>query len=452
MLKNMFIPILLLIIFLTCSGYPVHSQDSKSDTEHSDVMSRMLEKKLAEDAEKKKRTDPAWNFEQAKDIYDEGDYQTAAEQFDYVLQLDARFPEAASMRRKAKLMFYFGRFKWFFLGAIIIIALIKLFELLNKHKKGIPKRKFMAALENARRASGSNSWKTSIDEAWKARRMTGVEMTMDQRLDIHLILAKAYAATNKYEDAIREANQAVKIKPNNPLAHEVLVSCYVKTDNRSQEALREYKRWFKEKPSDRKVVEILTQEYIKIHLVNQDAMDVYRKMLSWEPKKPEINRLLAESYLRKGEKTPVAMSTYEIALEQEPDNMEMRRLLFECYASFSRNDDALKQGKILLENGDKADTRIHKVLIETFEKAGKHDEMLDWYRDLQSRFPDEPVLLDILERVDSSLIKKDIADSLDKKGPAAEGSPAFNICPDCAHLNPAGSEKCEGCGAPVKQG
>lgn len=447
--------LLILLVGLISPGLITSAlaESDSSGSDHTDAMSRMLEQRIAEKREQEQRVSPEWNFERAMEFYREGDYQSAADAFDRVLQLDAFYPEAASMRRKAFLMFYFGQYLWVFIAAGVIYLLIKLQEFINKYRKSLPRKNFNAALNKARKAASSRNWSAAINEAWKAKRMTDVDISMDHTFDLHLILARAYDATSKPEKAIDEASQGIKLKPGNPVIHEILVKSYVKTNNRSQDAMRQYKRWFQQKPGDRPVVEILTEEYLKIHLVNQDALDVYQKMLSWEPENPQINHLLAESYARKSEKSPQAMVVYEVVVKLEPENLNIRRLLFDCCVAFSRHDQAVEHGKYLIENGnDPGDTAIHKALLKIYDKTDKKQELLAWYRSLRDKFPGESTIADILGRIDGSGTEAGEPGQEQKKGQVAESSEdssAFNICPECAHLNSGGETVCKGCGKPL---
>lgn len=431
-------------LFLSVFFVFFHMMPIRGDESISAGIDRILEKRLAEKEEERRKKDPEYNYQLGLDMFEDGDYAGAADKFNYVLLLDARHEGAASMRLKSKMMMYFSKSWPFFLVFLILMIIAKITEIVSKYKKGIPQKTADALVMATHKAGSSNNWKGVIDKGWAARRVPGSQLTIDQKLDLHALMAKAYSMTDKWDDAINEAQQAIRIKTAHIQAHDILVQCFLKKDDRSQDAIREYKRHFSQKPNDKQVTTILCEEYLKINLVNQDALDVYKKFLSWEPEDAKVNRLLAEAYLKKVEKTPQAAAAYEVVISNEPDNHAIRKLLMESYYSFKKWDSAIEQGKYLAENADINDTRIHKLLMDSFENAGKHDEMLEYYRSLQKQKSQAQILKDILEKVDSSLHRKNISDSLADNKDATK--PSFNICPDCAHLNRAGAQKCEGCG------
>jgi tetratricopeptide (TPR) repeat protein len=162
--------------------------------------------------------------------------------------------------------------------------------------------------------------------------------------EAHLKLGNNYIESGKYQEAIEEYKQAIKIEPDFAEAHNNLGLAYDKS-GKYQEAIEEYKQAIKVKPNFPGAHNNMGIAYGESGKY-QEAIKAFNQALKVKPNFPEAYNNLGFAYY-KSAKYQEAIKAYKQALKIQPDDAGAHFYLGLSYSMLNDKDSALKEYNIL---------------------------------------------------------------------------------------------------------
>ena len=237
---------------------------------------------------------------------------------------------------------------------------------------------------------------------------------------LYVELANAYLRHRRFKEAVQEAENAIRLNPDNLDAHKILGQIYYTSIanedlNRSpasseslKKAIREYEAVVRIDPSDsssllslsnlyrydgntEKAIETL-KKYLEMvpsseaGLANlaqihsdqgkfKEAIDVYKKALEVNPESPRILEQLAYTY-EQSKDYKNAIETYQKALKADEDSLDLRKGLAQTLLEDGQQDQAEKEYLRILE-ADPDEGIAYLRLGQIYRKRQDFDKALE---------------------------------------------------------------------------
>jgi tetratricopeptide (TPR) repeat protein len=154
----------------------------------------------------------------------------------------------------------------------------------------------------------------------------------------------AYGGLGRYQDAMEDCRQAVKIKPDYAEAYLNLGNAYGSL-NRNQDAIDAHKQAIKIKPDYAKAYFNIGCDYDKLNRISE-AIDAYRQAIKIRPDYAEAFNNLGKAYGRLG-RFAEAIEAFTQAVKIQPDYADAHFVLGFTYLNTGDKSSALEEYKIL---------------------------------------------------------------------------------------------------------
>jgi len=197
-------------------------------------------------------------------------------------------------------------------------------------------------------------------------------------------LGNIYAIQGRYGEAIKAYSAALKVQPESVATHFNLATAY-EDQGSLAEAIEEYQMVIKLNPDFPVINYTLGNAYFKLHR-EEEAAKAYLAALKFKPDFPEAHFNLGNVYVLQG-RTEEAIHAYQAALKLRPDYAKAHYKLGNVYAKQGQMETALGEYKMAIGiQPDFADA--HNNLGNTYLIQNKLDEAIQEYQTAIKLQPD----------------------------------------------------------------
>jgi Tfp pilus assembly protein PilF len=159
--------------------------------------------------------------------------------------------------------------------------------------------------------------------------------------ELHLALARIYRESQRLNQAVEEAQQALELSPRLPLAHYELGLDYVRLD-RMKDACEEFEREIAGNPSSFQAHYALAQCDMNYRQSYDQAARNFEKVIALRPGHVDSFMGLAKAEFRLGQ-FEHAEQTLRRVIELDPRRGEAHYLLAQVYQKSGRDADAARE-------------------------------------------------------------------------------------------------------------
>jgi tetratricopeptide (TPR) repeat protein len=193
---------------------------------------------------------------------------------------------------------------------------------------------------------------------------------------LHHNLGVAYCELDRYQDAIDEYKQAVRIKPDYAEVYDNLGDVYGKL-GRQQEAIESYKQAIRIKPNLAGTHYNLGNAYNSIGRY-QDAVESYKQAIRIKPDLTQAHYNLGVAYSSLG-RSQEAVESYKQAIRIKPDYAEAHYNLGVNYYKLERYQEAIDEYKQTIRIKPDYD-KAYINLGVTYYKLGRYQDAVEAYK------------------------------------------------------------------------
>ncbi len=170
--------------------------------------------------------------------------------------------------------------------------------------------------------------------------------------------AQIYLATQRYEEALADANEALRLTDRNPFANFIRGSVYMRL-KKLDDAVHEYQQAAARLPGHLPSHFWLARCYLMKDKL-REAVEELNTVVKINPRFIPARLVLASAHLQQGYPDG-AINTLQEALHYDPNNVEVRRLLGVAYLHKGEHDQALKHFSEMAKQ-DPGAPRAHQIL------------------------------------------------------------------------------------------
>jgi len=182
----------------------------------------------------------------------------------------------------------------------------------------------------------------------------------EKKTEIQALLHRAeiYLAMQRYEEALADANEALRLTNRNPYANFIRGSVYMRL-KKLDDAVHEYQQAAAGLPGHLPSHFWLARCYLMKENLRA-AIEELNSVVKINPRFTPARLVLASAHLQQGYPDGAANTLLD-ALHYDPNNVEVRRLLGVAYLHKGEHDLALKQFQEMV-NQDREAPRAHQIL------------------------------------------------------------------------------------------
>lgn len=210
-------------------------------------------------------------------------------------------------------------------------------------------------------------------------------------------LIQLYASTNRLDDAVTEANQAIEVQPENPELRKLLARIYTNfardqesssADQMLASAVASYEKALELNPDDFEALVEVSGLY-RASGRDEQALEALERSLEIKPNAPEALGRISALYRETGDPQK-SIDALEKALENSDVNPGLLQELAQSYQQAGRHDDAAEAFESLLDRVSERGSNtlpIRRQLAESLVLSGEFDKARDQYEALLEAEP-----------------------------------------------------------------
>jgi len=192
----------------------------------------------------------------------------------------------------------------------------------------------------------------------------------------HLNLGLAYYHQGKLDDAIKEYQEAIRIKPDDACAHCRLGTAY-RSKRELDSAIAAYKKAIEMKPDCAEAHDNLGHAYRDKGMLD-DAIAAYKEAIRLDPYDVNAHHFLGHAYFDKN-MFDEAIREWQRTIELTPNNARLYKDLRDAYFKAGKLDELIDETRQRVEE-DTNDARGYYLLALAFAEKGEFERAIESFR------------------------------------------------------------------------
>jgi tetratricopeptide (TPR) repeat protein len=319
-----------------------------------------------------------------------------------------------------------------------IIVLVLILWIAYSLYKYLPEYNKNSAIKKANSFLKKDMLDESIAEVSKVRR-SPLLTTFDGAM-ISRILAQAYLKKGVYDKAIGECKHLLSISQKDEDAHTWLGYAYLGRRMVSPESLPELLNLYKKDSKNIALVSLLGSHYTQQKALTDDGVKVLEQWLNLDPNNPEVLKPLGKYYLKKGRSDDKALKVFQRMMEHGSPEPEFLLGVAKIHLKLRQFEDCLQLCEQVI-NSDVNNELVHPILLETYQKQHKIDDLLAIYKNFLQNNPYNVAFQNGLRAAQQAAENQS-----PQQNSVQPQSEAMVPCPHCQKPNKPEEYYCQHCG------